>query len=396
MKLLINKIKLWLSSFFLSGSKETIEELQVFSFDKLVAINTACFYDENSIIFFNEINSYGVFKYQIVNEILHSNDFGVSDFHISLNKIYFQSDSKKHLKNKKTAISHLGFASKNLQFDDISFINEFYTVLRNYFPKNEPFDIVKFLIQPLILTTAFDELGLLEPFKNFNPQSEKFDLDELINLSNEIFLDRNVLENLIKQNVSLDKLPKKVNEIIHQLNDGEGVLAEDLPKFLATLIFVISDSTTSFVNSLVFFVLKEYPFLVHSSSSNEMTELANELLRLYTPTPYVFRKVQRDMHFHDIPLKKGDSIVLFLGAANRDPSVFVEPNEIIFGRKQRHLAFGRGHFSCIGEYAAFRLARNIITCLSNDSSKIEVITDKPNFILIPIVKIKEINVIYHD
>jgi hypothetical protein len=124
--------------------------------------------------------------------------------------------------------------------------------------------------------------------------------------------------------------------------------------------------------------------------------LANELLRLYTPNPHVYRAVNEDVKFHNVHLKKGDNIVLFLGSANRDPSVFVEPERVIFGREQRHLAFGRGHISCIGEFAAFRMARNILNCLSKDGTRYSILTEQPNFVLLPILKISEIKIIYHD
>ena len=48
-------------------------------------------------------------------------------------------------------------------------------------------------------------------------------------------------------------------------------------------------------------------------------------------------------------MKKGDYIWLCIGAANRDPEEFPEPDLMDIGReKNRHLAFGSGIHACAG------------------------------------------------
>lgn len=396
---LISKISVFVNRSFFKKEKKSLDyhkPTNLFSLDKLLEIKSTDYYKSENLIFFKEINSYCAFKFDVVKEILHSSNFGISDFHISLNKNYFQKDHRKHNQNKKVAINYLRFASKKHQFDDFLFINNIFPILKDHFPKNESFDLITFLIQPLLLSNALNELGLLKIIEFLDPNSEKFNYQQFIQLTTAIFQNRDILEDLLQKNISLDNLPFEVKGIVAEMNQGAGVAPEDLPNFLATLIFVVSDSATSFVSSMVYFVLKEYPDFNNTKRSNELTDLANELLRLYTPNPYIYRTVNEDVKFHNVHLKKGDNIVLFLGSANRDPSVFVEPERVIFGREQRHLAFGRGHISCIGEFAAFRMARNILNCLSKDGTRYSILTEQPNFVFLPILKISEIKIIYHD
>jgi len=48
-------------------------------------------------------------------------------------------------------------------------------------------------------------------------------------------------------------------------------------------------------------------------------------------------------------VKAGDEIVLVLGAASRDPSVFVEPARLdVMRDARRHVAFGGGIHHCLG------------------------------------------------
>ena len=49
-------------------------------------------------------------------------------------------------------------------------------------------------------------------------------------------------------------------------------------------------------------------------------------------------------------LPAGQNLVPLLGAANRDPDVFPEPDRLDLGRENahRHVAFGGGHHFCLG------------------------------------------------
>ena len=52
----------------------------------------------------------------------------------------------------------------------------------------------------------------------------------------------------------------------------------------------------------------------------------------------------------------GDKVVMYYGAANRDPERFENPHQLNLGREgERHIAFGGGHHVCLGQwFARFR------------------------------------------
>jgi cytochrome P450 len=57
-------------------------------------------------------------------------------------------------------------------------------------------------------------------------------------------------------------------------------------------------------------------------------------------------------------------VVLYLGAANRDPAVFQEPDTLDFNRDPRaHLAFSAGLHRCIGAHLATEELRQSLPAL---------------------------------
>jgi cytochrome P450 len=80
----------------------------------------------------------------------------------------------------------------------------------------------------------------------------------------------------------------------------------------------------------------------------------DELLRLYTPTLGLARTVSRDAEFHGQPLCRGDRAILMWAAANRDPAMFENPDELDLARAnaKKQMAFGVGMHRCLGSHYA--------------------------------------------
>src|SRR3546814_20084423 len=75
-----------------------------------------------------------------------------------------------------------------------------------------------------------------------------------------------------------------------------------------------------------------------------------ELLRYVSPVVYMRRRATRDTELRGVPIAEGDRVVMYYGAANRDPEVFDRPHELDLRRPpNHHMAFGGGgpHF-CLG------------------------------------------------
>jgi cytochrome P450 len=78
-----------------------------------------------------------------------------------------------------------------------------------------------------------------------------------------------------------------------------------------------------------------------------------EILRFESPVQAVARVVAEPIEFGGIEFRKGELIVALIGAANRDPAVFPDPDRFDVTRERlKPLSFGGGIHFCIGAQLA--------------------------------------------
>ncbi len=79
-----------------------------------------------------------------------------------------------------------------------------------------------------------------------------------------------------------------------------------------------------------------------------MPSAVEEMLRVYAPVT-VARIAKEDVELHGRCIHTGERLVLPFAAANRDPNVFEDPNNVKIDRgKNRHITFGWGAHRCLG------------------------------------------------
>ncbi|HEX4196466.1 MAG TPA: cytochrome P450 [Caulobacteraceae bacterium] len=78
-----------------------------------------------------------------------------------------------------------------------------------------------------------------------------------------------------------------------------------------------------------------------------------ELLRYTSPVIYMRRTATRDTRIGDAQIRDGDKVVMYFGAANRDPDKFDHPDALDLSREpNEHIAFGGGPHVCLGQHLA--------------------------------------------
>ncbi|NOE27098.1 cytochrome P450 [Ruegeria sp. HKCCD6157] len=75
----------------------------------------------------------------------------------------------------------------------------------------------------------------------------------------------------------------------------------------------------------------------------------DEFLRLESPNQFGNRLTTEDVTFHGQTIPAGTDIHLCIGAANRDPRQFEQPDEVVLDRRpNKHHAFAGGPHTCVG------------------------------------------------
>jgi cytochrome P450 len=106
----------------------------------------------------------------------------------------------------------------------------------------------------------------------------------------------------------------------------------------------------------------------------------DELLRYDSPVQTDVRTSMEDHDLHGRPIRKGEGIVLLIGAANHDPQAFPEPERLDITRDQTsHIAFGRGIHHCLGAALARLEGRIAFAALLDRFANLHLRTAQPAF-----------------
>jgi cytochrome P450 len=119
--------------------------------------------------------------------------------------------------------------------------------------------------------------------------------------------------------------------------------------------FIAAEETTSAAISAAALMLLDRPDLRARLCGDPSLQKSAvlEFLRLAAPIQYVARQLRVDVEIGGQVIRAGEPVMLMLGAANRDPTVFPDPDEPVLDRSgPRPLVFAAGPYSCVGAQLA--------------------------------------------
>jgi cytochrome P450 len=146
----------------------------------------------------------------------------------------------------------------------------------------------------------------------------------------------------------------------------DGVPLDDMQITMYTVLMMLGGmDTTSGLTGNSLLEMIERPelrqALIHDPQL--LKPATDEFLRHSTPVLGLARTVSRDAEFHGRHLKAGDWAILMWAAANRDPTLFEDPDTIDFARPntQRQMAFGVGAHRCLGSHLARMMFQEMVS-----------------------------------
>ena len=125
----------------------------------------------------------------------------------------------------------------------------------------------------------------------------------------------------------------------------------------ASFLLIAGFETTVNLLSVGTLVLLENRDQLSQAAENQnlIPNLVEEALRVVSPVQYTARTADSNLVLSDgTKVRRGQTIVLILAGANRDPVLFENPNQFLISREnaRRNIAFGYGAHHCIGAQLA--------------------------------------------
>jgi len=135
---------------------------------------------------------------------------------------------------------------------------------------------------------------------------------------------------------------------------GDRLTTQELFSTCLLLLVAGNETTTNLIgNGLVALLRHPEQLEILRREPGRIPAAVEELLRFDSPVQLTSRIVLADRPFRGGTFRKGEQIVLLIGAGNRDPERFPNPDRLDLSRQDvRPLSFGHGLHHCLGAQLA--------------------------------------------
>ncbi|GHE12934.1 aldehyde dehydrogenase family protein [Streptomyces alanosinicus] len=153
--------------------------------------------------------------------------------------------------------------------------------------------------------------------------------------------------------------------LLVRARDEDGLLSEDELHGQVMMMLVAGQdpSINSVGNSLHALLTHPGQLTALRDDPSLIATAVGELLRHESPLPFTsWRGTLKPVEFGDVTVPANESLFLCIGAANRDPARFPEPDRLDLRRPTPgHLAFGHGAHYCLGAHIGRMTAEAAVT-----------------------------------
>jgi cytochrome P450 len=156
-----------------------------------------------------------------------------------------------------------------------------------------------------------------------------------------------------------------VSRLLAGEHQGDRLSDLEVVAMCTALVFGGHETTVSLIASGLLALLRHPAALERLRAEPALVPTAvEELLRWDSPPQLISRAATTDLALGGRALHAGDSVLLALGAANRDPAAFVDADRLLLDRQPNpHVAFGLGTHVCPGAHLSRLEARAAIPAL---------------------------------
>jgi cytochrome P450 len=160
---------------------------------------------------------------------------------------------------------------------------------------------------------------------------------------------RNYLRELIAKRRS-DPGEDLMSGLIHVEESGDQLTEDEIIATCNLLLVAGHETTVNLIaNAILAMLRRPSRWAALGAEPHRVSAVVEETLRYDPPVQLMGRIAAEDMVIGDTRVAKGDTMMLLLAAAHRDPAAFERPDEFNPDRELiRHLGFGKGPHFCLG------------------------------------------------
>lgn len=168
--------------------------------------------------------------------------------------------------------------------------------------------------------------------------------------------------------------PGGFGQAIWAAADCGDITHEQAPVIVRSLLSAGVDTTVHGISAIL------YAFATHPrqwealrADRSRIRIAFDEAVRWESPVQTFFRTATADVRIGDVTIPEGSKILMFLGAANRDPRRWDDPDAFDLGRDPSgHVGFGMGIHQCVGQHVARLEAEALLNALLDRVRRIDL------------------------
>jgi 4-methoxybenzoate monooxygenase (O-demethylating) len=168
--------------------------------------------------------------------------------------------------------------------------------------------------------------------------------------------------------------PDGFGAAVHAAADAGMLTAEEAPIVVRSILTAGVDTTVSGIGAAVY-CLARFPDQFRKLRDNPTLSRAafEEAVRFESPVQTFFRTTTQETQLGGQKIDEGEKVLMFLGAANRDPRKWERPDDYDIERRNAgHVGFGYGIHNCVGQVLARLEGDCVLSSLARKVASIEI------------------------
>jgi len=170
-----------------------------------------------------------------------------------------------------------------------------------------------------------------------------------------------------------------ISALLEAQIDGQHLNQRELLGFCILLLVAGNETTTNLIGNALLCFDEQPEVMEQLRSEPELVPGAiEEVLRYRSPVQFMYRRAVADITIRDQEIRAGQTVLAWIGSANRDEAQFPDPDRFDIRRTpNRHIAFGHGIHFCLGAPLARLEAKIALTILLERLHEIKQVPGVP-------------------